>query len=140
MLLMDFQLEDLSCEPVAKTKIRFENRWNRLDCKHRLQLVSANFFLVSHIFIAIKRVLDVGVRESSFDAFESLLGAERQVVNLVRIVKFDTLLSQQIDHIAKRVVGDVEVSRHSLYLEESMKTAALAIVELLKYAIEELVS
>ncbi len=87
-------------------------------------------FATSDFFKAIKRMLDVRVREAPFDAVKSLLGAEWHVVDLEWIIQLDALLHQQVDHITERMMSDVEISGYALHLEESFKAASLSIVKL----------
>jgi len=85
-------------------------------------------------------VLDVGVWESPFDAIEPLLGTEGAMVDLERVVQADTLLGQQLDDIVEGVVPDVEITRHTLDLNEALESATLSGIKLSEDSVKKRVS
>ena len=92
VFLMNFKLENFSCEPVTETKIGFKNRGNRLKCEHG----SGNchhftVFLNIGSFVGVKWVLNISVREATFYSVEVRQLSERQVVDFKRIVELESL-------------------------------------------------
>lgn len=94
VLLMDLKLEYFSCEPVSKTEVRLKDRGHRLDGKHGPHSSLGDFSCIADFLKTIERVLNIGVWESPFNAFELLLCAEGEMVDFERIVQADTLLGQ----------------------------------------------
>jgi hypothetical protein len=92
VFLMYFDLENFCCEPVAETKIGFENRGYSLKCKHRSgDCRDLAIFLHIGSLVCVKRMLYIGVREATFYSVEVCQRTERQVVDFKRIVELESL-------------------------------------------------
>ena len=82
-------------------------------------------------------MLDVGVGEAVLDSVKTCLFAEAEVVDFVAIVKLDPFAIENLNHVIKCVVADVEVSRHTEHFDEALEAAALFQVNLFLDALEQ---
>ena len=90
---------------------------------------------IPNLFIPIKRVLNVCIREAPFNPVEALLFSKRDVIDLERVVKHKSLAIKYLHDVSKRMVCDVEVAWNSLNFNETLKATTLLQVKLLSYAI-----
>ena len=136
VLMMNGKLEDLSCQHVTKAEVRLEYRRHRGDGKHTSHIFA--FLLISSE--AVKRVLKVGVGEASFDLREVVIVAEGQVVDLVGVVHALSFTREELNDVSERVVTDVEIAWHTIHLDEALESAALATLQFLLDALQQLIA
>lgn len=87
------------------------------------------FLVVWLSFEIVNGMLQIEVRERSLDVVKISLVSERQMVDLVSEIELISFSSKHHDDIAVSVSINMEISRDSIVLEESLEVASLLLVK-----------
>lgn len=88
------------------------------------------FFVVWLPFEIVNRMLEIEVLERTLDVVEILLVTKGQMFDVVGEIEIIAHSSEHHDDVAVGVGVNMEISWHSISLEESLKMAALLLVKL----------